>query len=189
MPRFSMSCPTGATPPIANPVSARTESASALPMVSPSFFASFASSTRVAPLSITRIARPPGRSKEGLARKTSDFAICATEQPIAAAASAEVRVEAENSLISVSTPRSAKACRTRAVLDLPLSPDSCAINRSLLCKFPRPAGRGGNRLGHQRLQPVRGHQHIEGLEGGALGTGHILAELRRALVGEPRQLA
>ena len=77
-------CPTGATPPMANPVSARTNSASALPMVSPSSVASFISSTRFAPLAIARTAR-----SEGLARNTRDFAICATEHPIAAAASAE----------------------------------------------------------------------------------------------------
>ena len=42
-----------------------------------------------------------------LARKTSDFAICATVQPIAAAASSEVRVLASNSSTANRSPSAA----------------------------------------------------------------------------------
>src|SRR4051812_40293689 len=145
-------CPTGATPPMAKPVSARTNSASALPMVSPSAAASFFSSTRLAPLAITRIARP-----EGFARNTSDFAICATEHPIAAAASAEVRVEAANSLISACSPNTASADLTRSTLSLDMT--NLRHNERLLREFPGAPGRRRNGFGHQGLQPVGRHQN------------------------------
>ena len=54
--------------------------------------ATLASSTRLTPEATTSTARPVVS-----ARKTSDLAICATVQPIAAAASAAVRVLASNS--------------------------------------------------------------------------------------------
>src|SRR5262245_5042348 len=96
--------PTGATPPMAKPVLSRTKVASALAMRSPTAAATSFSSARLTPLAITSTAR-----FEPTARKTTDFAICATVQPIAAAASAEVRVVSLNSLISGLCPTSLRA--------------------------------------------------------------------------------
>jgi len=99
--------PTGATPPIANPVTSRTQSASARASFTPSTAAAFAASTRLAPEVMTTT----GRSA---ARNTIDLAICATVQPTAAAASAAVRVLAGNSMMVSGWPAAARAERTRS---------------------------------------------------------------------------
>src|SRR5947209_13430085 len=93
--RIGFTWPTGATPPIAKPVSARTKSASARSSVSPTRAATLASSTRWAPLVATRSARPESRS-----RKTSDLTIWSTRQPTARAASAAVRADSPRSTTS-----------------------------------------------------------------------------------------
>ena len=85
-------CPTGGTPPMAKPVASRTKSASARAIGSPTAAAAFFSSTRSTPEAMTSTARPLVPP-----RKISDLAISATSQPIAAAASAAVRVLASNS--------------------------------------------------------------------------------------------
>src|SRR6266404_2574656 len=104
-------CPSGATPPMAKPVCARTKSASARPMASPSSAPSFASSTRLAPLVSTSSGRPLSRR-----RNTSDFTICPTSQPTAAAASADVRAACSRTTIVVATPAAASASATRRAL-------------------------------------------------------------------------
>src|SRR5687768_5012088 len=101
----------GATPPMAKPVCARTKSASALPSGSPTTPATRASSTRLAPLAITSSGRPLV-----VPRNTSDFAIWSTRQPTAAAASAEVRAARSRYTIVLGTPCSASAAWTRAEL-------------------------------------------------------------------------
>ena len=68
---------------------------------------------RLSPLAITRIGRSPGRL-----RKISDLAICATVQPTAAAASAEVRVDASCSTTVQANPRAASASWTFCALGL-----------------------------------------------------------------------
>jgi len=65
------------------------------------------------PLAITSTGRPVAR-----ARNTRDLAIWATAQPIAAAASAEVRVDFGNSRTEKSKPRAASASCTRRALSL-----------------------------------------------------------------------
>src|SRR5947199_438835 len=104
-------CARGATPPIAKPVCARTKSASARPTDSPRSAPSFASSTRLAPLVSTSSGRPLSRR-----RNTSDFTICATSQPTAAAASADVRAACSRTTIVVATPAAASASATRRAL-------------------------------------------------------------------------
>ncbi len=94
--------PTGGTPPIAKPVASRTKSASARAIGSPIAAAAFFSSTRSTPEAMIKTARPLVAP-----RKISDFAICATSQPIAAAASAAVRVLASNSRTSNRSPSAA----------------------------------------------------------------------------------
>src|SRR6266545_110345 len=84
--------PSGATPPIAKPVCARTNAASALAIGSPASSPRRSSFTRFAPLATTRI----GRSVRA-PRKTSDLTIWPTEQPTASAASWAVRVLAGSS--------------------------------------------------------------------------------------------
>ena len=96
--------PTGGTPPIAKPVLSRTKSGSARLTVSPIRAATFFSSTRLAPLATTSTGRPLSRP-----RNTSDFAIWSIVQPIAAAASAEVRVPSGNSRTSKAKPRASSA--------------------------------------------------------------------------------
>ena len=73
------------------PVFSRTKSASGRLIFSLSSAPTFFSSTRLLPEHTTRTGRPL------MVRKTRDLAICATSQPMAAAASAEVRVLASNS--------------------------------------------------------------------------------------------
>ena len=83
--------PTGATPPMAKPVAARTKSASALAMGSPTAAASLPISTRRAPEDITRIGvslAPP--------RKTSELAIWPTSQPRNSAASSRCREQLDD---------------------------------------------------------------------------------------------
>ena len=99
--------PTGGTPPIAKPVAARTNAASALSTGSPSNALSAASLTRPVPLAITSTGRSVCR-----VLKTSDLAICATVQPIASAASFAVRVVVGISTIRPVKPRDAKASCT-----------------------------------------------------------------------------
>ena len=68
-------CPAGGTPPIAKPDRLRTKAAAARSTFSPINKASFASSTRCAPLAMTRMA-----ASLACPRKTRDFAIWATSQ-------------------------------------------------------------------------------------------------------------
>jgi hypothetical protein len=99
--------PTGGTPPIVKPVAARTNSASARPIGSPTTLSTSFSSTRLTPdatMSTERLLRT--------VRNMSDFAICGTVQPIADAASAAVRVLASNSRTVNASPRT--ACTLRA---------------------------------------------------------------------------
>src|SRR5690349_7341182 len=96
---------------MANPVCARTNSASARPIGSPTRAPTLPSSTRFAPLAMTSNGRPLSRS-----RKTSDFAICPTSQPTAAAAAAEVGTACSKTTIVVVTPAAASASATRRAL-------------------------------------------------------------------------
>src|SRR5256712_3693412 len=104
-------CASGATPPMAKPVCVRTKSASARSMGSPSSAPSFTSSTRLAPLVSTSSGRLLAPR-----RKTSDFTICPTSQPTAAAASADVRAACSSTTIVVVTPAAASASATRRAL-------------------------------------------------------------------------
>src|SRR5215813_8779782 len=101
----------GATPPMANPVCARTKSASARPMGSPTSAPTFASSTRFAPLAMTSSGRPLSRR-----RNTSDFAIWPTSHPTAVAAAADVGTACSKTTIVVVTPAAASASATRRAL-------------------------------------------------------------------------
>ena len=92
---------------MANPVAARTKSASARPTCSPSAAASLPGSSRLSPLMMATTARSP-------ARNTSVLAISATEQPTAAAASTAVRVEAGSVWMVQSSPAASSAARTRS---------------------------------------------------------------------------
>src|SRR6266576_584533 len=67
----------------------------------------FASSTRFAPLAMTRTGAPDA------ARNTSDLAICATEQRSTEAASADVLAGTSYSTIDAATPAAFKASWTR----------------------------------------------------------------------------
>ena len=96
--------PTGGTPPMAKPVRSRTNSASAFASGSPTAAAARWTSTRLAPLTIRRMGSPLA-----FPRKTSDFAICPTSQPIAFAASSAVRVEADSSRTCSSMPAASNA--------------------------------------------------------------------------------
>ena len=118
--------PTGATPPMAKPVSARTKSASARPSTSPAVAAMCFSSTRLVPLASTRIASPVSSP-----RKTSDLTIWETVQPMASAASCAVRVLASSSTASSARPEAASAALTRSMLEV-LAP------ASLMPRFPFP---------------------------------------------------
>src|SRR5690606_32519414 len=160
--------PTGGTPPIANPVLARTNAASARSIRSPNAAATAFSLTRLAPLAITRTGR-----FDGTARKISDFAICPTEQPIAAAASAAVRVVSGNSTTSASWPRSRRARRTRSALG---RSGGAVTAGTLIRQLARPPRGRGDGPGHQRLQPVRRHQDLEGLERRPPRAGYVLAQ-------------
>jgi hypothetical protein len=75
--------------------------ASARSIFSPSNSRTFFSSTRLTPEAMTSTVRPLADLK------TSDLAISATVQPMAAAASCEVRVLASNSTTSKAGPRTA----------------------------------------------------------------------------------
>ena len=92
---------------MANPVAARTKSASARPTGSPSAAASLPVSSRLSPLMMAATARSP-------ARNTSVLAISATEQPTAAAASTAVRVESGRVWIVHRSPAASSAARTRS---------------------------------------------------------------------------
>src|SRR5579859_7619034 len=98
---------------MAKPVAWRTQSASARPSFAPSAASAFVWSTRLAPEVITTAARIAHRN-------TIDLAICATEQPTAAAASAAVRVPTGNSVIVSGCPAASNAARTRST-DPPVS--------------------------------------------------------------------
>ena len=99
--------PRGGTPPIAKPVAARTNPASARPTSAPTASDSLAVSTRSSPLTTATTALSP-------ARNTSDFAISATVQPTACAASAAVRVESGRVRISQSSESASRAAFTRS---------------------------------------------------------------------------
>src|SRR5579872_2844809 len=155
----------------------RTKLASALPMGSPRAAAIFASSTRLTPLAITSTGLPLRLLN------TSDFAICATVQPIAAAASAEVRAVTGICRTAAAEPAARNSSCTRAAAGL-----NASLMQSVrqLSRAPR---RRGHRLDHKRLEAVRRHQDVERRAGGAAGARHSLAELGGGLVGEPRELA
>src|SRR5579859_5572612 len=155
----------------------RTNVASALPMGSPSAVAIFASSTRLTPLAITSTGFPLRLLN------TSDFAICATVQPIAAAASAEVRAVTGICLTCASEPAARNSSCTLA---------DAGLNASLMGsvrQLSRAPRRRGYRLDHKRLEAIRRHQHVERRTRGAAGAGDGLAELGSGLVREPRELA
>ena len=103
----AVACPRGGTPPIANPVAARTKLASARPTASPIAAASLSGSRRLSPLMTAITGRSP-------ARNTSDFAISPTEHPTAAAASTAVRVESGRVRISHASDAASRAARTRS---------------------------------------------------------------------------
>src|SRR5438477_763759 len=76
-------------------------------MGSPTSAATFASSTRFAPLAMTSIGNPD------VVLNTSDFAICPTEQPNTAAASIDVLAGTSYSTIVVTIPAVFNASWTR----------------------------------------------------------------------------
>src|SRR2546428_641919 len=125
-------CATGATPPIAKPVRARTKSASARATGSATSPATLRSSTRFAPLVMTRTA-PWVFSP----RKTSDFAIWSTRQPIARAASAEVRAGCWRATTVWPPPAAASTSCTRR----PLGPSARALPSSAITESARLAPR------------------------------------------------
>ena len=92
---------------MANPVVARTKSASARPTSSPSAAASLPGASRLSPLMIATTARSP-------ARNTSVLAISATAHPTAAAASTAVRVESGRVRMVHSSAAASRAARTRS---------------------------------------------------------------------------
>ena len=100
-------CPSGATPPIANPVASRTNCGSAGP--------SFTADRLARPALVDPVgARGHHDTACAPARNTIDLAICATAQPIAAAASAAVRVPSGKARMVSGCPAANKACRTRS---------------------------------------------------------------------------
>jgi hypothetical protein len=107
---MALACASGGTPPMASPVTSRTNAASALSTGSPRSAATFRSSTRWAPLAMTSTGRPDA------ARKTSDFAIRPASQPSTRAASADVRAGTAYSMTAVATPCAASASATRCAL-------------------------------------------------------------------------
>src|SRR4051794_15739525 len=111
-------------PPIANPVEARTASASGRVRASPI--------TPAAAFSFTRL-RPETKSRYGaplaLPAKTSDLTICPTSQPHAAAASSAVRVDCGMARMAIARPSRSAASRTLSALGA--EPAWCPRRRSL----------------------------------------------------------
>ncbi len=69
-------------------------------------------------------------------------------------------------------------------------PWPCPLRASAqLASSRERARRGGDGAVDQRREPVLGHQHVERGAGRAAGARHVLAQLRRRLGREPRQLA
>src|SRR5437667_1146050 len=146
-------------------------------MGSPSAAAILASSTRLTPLAITSTGLPL------LVLKTRDFAICATVQPMATAASAAVRAVIGSCLTWDSEPAARNSSWTRS---------AAGLNASLMGSVRQFSGAPccrGHRLDHKRLETVRRHQDIERRAGGAAGTGDGLAELGSRLVRETSGVA
>ncbi len=141
---------------------------------------------RLGPLATTRTAWP-----DPAPRKTIDLAISATSQPSAAAASAALRggLREFDDLARVAGggQRILHLLRRRTQ------------RHGLAGELARAPGRGGDGLAHQRLQPVRRHQHRQRRRRRAVGRGHVLAQggrrvrrlmqqLARALDGRAREL-
>src|SRR5213593_4281179 len=94
-------------PPMAKPVTCRTNAAGALPSASLTCMPTRNSFTVLAPLVMTSTAR-----SVCAVLKTSDFAICPTWQPTSFAASAAVRVGCSDSTTSADRPRARSASWT-----------------------------------------------------------------------------
>src|SRR5437660_10025428 len=146
-------------------------------MASPSAAATLFSSTRLTPLAITRTGRPD------LLRNTSDLAICATVQPMAAAASAALRAVASNMRTAQSEPAARNCSCTRCAAA------GRADELPLICKLPRARCGGGDRALQQGSQPVRRHQHLERGKRRAARARDVLAQHARGLRRLARQLA
>src|SRR5689334_767834 len=118
-------------------------------MGSPNAVAIFDSSTRLTPLAITSTGLPLPLLK------TRDFAIWATVQAIAAAASAEVRAVTGNCRTRASEPAARNSSWTRS---------AAGLNASLMGSVRQfsgaPCGRS-HRLDYKRLEAVHRHQDIE----------------------------
>src|SRR2546426_1155246 len=97
----------GGMPPIAKPVTCRTNAAGALPSASLTCMPPRDSFTGLAPLVMTSTAR-----SVCAVLNTSDFAICPTWQPTSLAASAAVRVGCSDSTTSEDRPRARSASWT-----------------------------------------------------------------------------
>src|SRR5262249_3217871 len=130
--------------------------------------ASFASSTRLAPLAMISTALPL------LARKTRDFAICATSQPMAAAASAALRAVCGSMRTMQSEPAARSFSWTRCAAG---AKGSSLISRIRLAgELARAVGGGGARLRQQRIEAAVAHQHLERRLRRPARARHILAK-------------
>ena len=110
-PRGGVRWPSGETPPMANPVTARMKAASACPSGSPASASARAMSTRRPP-AVTKSHKPP----EAAPRNRIDLAIWSISHPTALAASSAVRLGASVARIVSASPAACIAWRTRVRL-------------------------------------------------------------------------
>ncbi len=134
-------CPSGATPPIAKPVTLRTTSTSARDRASPASAAAFAGSTLLPPAVRNRYSRPL------VPWKRIDLTIWSTTTPASAAAASAVRISAAAATTFEGMPAACSAAATRA-RDFDMG--------AFLFSFSQPPRPGPvNRLEELTLPPCR----------------------------------